>query len=180
MNRHNRKYLICGIALALLLPLAGCKPTENNYRKAYEAARSKKKAEETDPDIDISNMIREGVPRRTVVEGDSAYVRYEPLSVYGDLKPASLMAYNVAVGCYKMRSNALSDAENLRAAGYESFLLRNGKEEYYVITGTYTTLPDAVSAMREFMRKHKERPYVGLPEEPVIEVPSGMVPRTGI
>lgn len=159
---------------ALLLMLCACKPTEKNYRAAYEAAQAKKAAErEADAELGLPELTSTEGPRRQRVGLDTAYVFREPLTLHGDAPAKGAPAACVAVGKYKMTANAQSDADALEKEGYDAFLLATPRGEFYTCIGSAPTLSEAVKMMREFMRKHPGRPYIGLPGEPVIEIPTG-------
>lgn len=149
----------------------GCKPTEANYRKAYDTAISKKQQETTDPDMDLHGMHREDTPNKVKVNTDSVYVRHEALRVHTSGANANGYPFCVTVGKYRMPTNAEADAEALRAQGYDAFLITNSSSDYYVVAGAFPDLSSAVTFMRKYMTAHPDRPYVGLPGEPVIEVP---------
>ncbi len=167
----SKVILSCLIAGGTMMMLPGCKPTEANYRKAYDTAKQKKQKEVTDPDIDLHNLTREDLPTRVKVDNDSAYVRQEALRLHAQGPAGPLHPYCVAVGKYRMPTNAEADAEALRTQGYNAFLILNTRSEYYVVSGAFADLPSAVAFMRKYITANPDRPYVGLPGEPVIEVP---------
>lgn len=160
------------IALATLpLCITSCKPTEKNYRTAYEAALAKREAATRDDDFDVSRMVRDDLPRRERVGYDSVFVRREALTVYGS-EPKGFLLCNVALAYFKMRSNAEAMAQRLRDEdGLDAFLLQDKREGLYVIGASFASLPEAVKWMREFASAHHDFVYVGLPDEPVIEIP---------
>lgn len=159
--------------MAVMLIIAtGCKPTEKNYREAYETAQNARRAVmQADADLGIPHLNAVDGPRRQAIGADSAFVRREALTLVGQGPAEGLMPYNVAVGKYKMRANALGDTEALRSNGYDAFVLADGKGEFYAVAVSCQSLNEAVGALRKFMSDHPGRPYVGLPSEPVIEIP---------
>lgn len=162
-------------ATAILIAggLSSCKPTENNYQKAYDAAKAKREAASVEKDFDISRMISEDAPRREKAGSDSAFVRRETLNIYGE-KPQQYRLCNVALAKFKMRSNAQAMAARLRSEmNLDAFILEDRKEELYVIGASLPNLVEAIKWMREFASAHPDFVYVGLPEEPVIEIPLG-------
>lgn len=162
------------LPVVLLCMVCACKPTEKNYRAAYETAQAKKAAERAaEEELGMPELTNTEGPRRQRIGRDTAYVYHEPLTLHGDGPAKSAPAACVAVGKYKMTANAQSDAEALRAEGYDAFLLQTPRGEYYTCIGSATSLEDAVKMLREFMRRHPKRPYIGLPGEPVIEIPIG-------
>lgn len=169
--RHTGQ--LCGI-FAFALILFGCKPTENNYRQAYETAQRARQAERsTQADLGMPELTAINAPQRAVVNGDTVFVRREALTLHGDAPSGGVQPYNVAVGKYKMTANALSDAEALRKAGYNSFVLASSNGEFYTVVSSAPSIEEAVKFLNEFVRKNPKRPYLGLPGKPVIEIPLG-------
>lgn len=167
----NFTYLL---PMVLLCLVCACKPTENNYRTAYETAQAKKTVEHTtEEELGMPELTNTDGPRRIRIGHDTAYVYHEPLTLHGDNPSKSTLGACVAVGKYKMTANAQSDAEALRAEGYNAFLLQTPRGEYYTCIGSASSLEEAVKIMRQFMQRHPKRPYIGLPGEPVIEIPIG-------
>jgi cell division protein FtsN len=170
MNMLNRKNIAVAAALVVAtLSFTGCKPSENNYRSAYETATKQKQAAAVDEDIDLTNVIMEDTPKRATTEVGDAYVRYDLLSVYGDA-PKKLSRFNLAVAAYKMRANAESDAEQLRNAGYDAFIMQDGKNTLYVMVASCDNITEAVTFLNEYKKKNPDRPYVGLPGEAVVYI----------
>lgn len=159
------------LSSALLVIPMGCKPTEANYRNAYDTAVQKKQKEATDPDIDLHGMKRDDVPNRVRIGTDSAYVRHEALRVHTTGPQGPLHPYCVVVGKYRMPTNAEAEAGALRSQGYNAFLIANSRSELYVVAEAFPDLKEAVAFLKKFMTANPGRPYVGLPGEPVIEVP---------
>lgn len=155
-----------------LLILAGCKPTEKNYREAYDRAQAARQAERaSDAELGIPELIGMDAPKKQKFGQDSAYVKHESLTVFGQFPAAGVQTYNVAVGKYKMTTNAEGNADALRSQGYEAFVLAGPKGEYYTVAGSFATADEAMALLQSFKKKHKGQPYVGLPNEPIIIVP---------
>ncbi len=173
ITRVKRNAAICILLCIVGLLLWSCKPTEKNYLKAYEAAQRRRQQEVENSDIDLSRMIRIDTPQRKYVGGDSAYVRHEALNLYGRAPQSGQQPCNLAVAKYNMRANAEAHAENLRADGYDAFIYSTPAGEFYVMAGAYSDLSTAIRARREYITRHPDAPYIGLPGEPVIEIPLG-------
>ncbi len=165
------------IIITVAMSVTGCKPSEKNYQAAYDAATKHKQEMMTDDVIDMSIVHLEDTPRRITTESGSAYIRYDYISLYSDkqsdtnqsdTKKRDMKKYNVAVAAYKMRANAEADAEQLTADGYDAFVMQDGKSVLYVIAASLPTLDEAVAFTVDFKKKNPKRPFVGLPEEPVI------------
>ncbi len=179
MKNKYLSYLLLGTSLATLL-LSGCKPTENNYRQAYDAALAKReKTEEKDifiPEGGLQSL--DGPQKRTF--GDIT-VLYEVKSLRwtqpADVKEGGNVEidaprphkYNVAVGLYKMPTNAASQVEQLIANGYDrAFPAHVQKDQNYAIAASFENIEDAAKFVDSFIKKNKGMNYVGLPGAPVV------------
>lgn len=190
------------IVMAALAALAmcACKPTEKNYKAAYDAALEKRMevaAEAAAPDGTL--LIDDDGYTRVPAGGRNVLVRTLPLRRVADEKLPSLPlsaeqagsemtqdpgsaaqsaeatqtemrvpVSNLAVASYRMRANALGHAARLRDEGWPAFVLVDADDNFYTIAGGYLSLPDAADAASRYAAGHKDTPYVGLPDEPVI------------
>lgn len=155
--------------LLMVCVLAGCKPSEKNYRAAYDVAVAKRQKDAPDTSAGLGDAVRDDAPARREVDGKTVWVRTEPLSrVDAQGAPA---AWNVVVAAYKMTANARSHAERLQAEGYDSSLLKNSDGMIYVVAATPGSLQEAAGFIEEFKGKHKDAVYVGLPEGPTVLSP---------
>ena len=155
-----------GAALAALL-LVGCKPTEKGYQQAYDAALNKRQQAEQEQMLPTTGLLSDDGPQLRVVDGDSIYVLRERIFLPGDR--SRIKGWSVAVGQYKMHTNATANAEQLRAGGYKhAYAARASMEKWFAIVRTVSTLDSAQRISREFRDAHREYPYVGLPGAPVI------------
>ena len=152
LSRH-----LCNLALALLAigAISSCKTSEENYKKAYEAAVEKQNEGYTDEEI--VNMAREEAIPRTVFRGDSiplkgVYVNTVKL----DPPVNAALRYNVVVATFKQKFNAMSVLDRLRAGGYDDGRLLIDKDQtYYVAAHTTDTLSNAVETLHKI---EKEQP----------------------
>ena len=62
--------MLLGMALAAVV-LTGCKPTEKNYRAAYDAAVSKR--EKVNESLAADGLISEDAPRKQMIDGEEFY-----------------------------------------------------------------------------------------------------------
>lgn len=153
-------------ALLLVSLFCGCKPSEKNYRAAYDVAVAKRQKDAPDTAAGLGDAVRDGAPVRREIDGKTLWVLTEPLSrVDGQGAPDP---WNVAVAAYKMTANARSHAERLSGEGYESSLLKNSDGMIYVIAATPVSLSEAAEFIRRFREKHPDTVYVGLPEGPTV------------
>jgi len=160
------KYL-CVAALAF--SFIACKPTEKNYREAYDAAKAKREAAEAEKMIPASGLLSDDGPSMRIVEGDTLFVSNDRLrAVKTDSMHKAPAAYNVAVGVYRMSTNAEASAADLRKEGYDASAMQTTGNRWYTIVGSFADLKDARLLIGEFKKKNPGYPYIGLPGAPVI------------
>ena len=162
----------CSVALLILVSMAfvGCKPTEKNYKSAYDAAVNKRKAAEAlDADLGIPGGKLQQVdgPAIKVVNGDTVYISVQHLK-FVDGVENERHRYNVAVSAYKMKTNCAALVSDLFAKGYQAFGVQNPEGMFYVIAGSFSTLDEAAGFDKSFRVKEKNHVYSGLPSAPVI------------
>lgn len=162
----NRNFVF---AMALVcMCLAGCKPTEKNYKSAYDAALEKRQAAVADLGVEIDGTRLEQVDGAQLreVDGVSVYVLNERIS------PADFISelpgnYNVAVGKYKMITNSKSQSEVLQKSGLHAFPAKNSEDYYYTIAASFPSLTEAVEFYKNY-QKNEGNVFVGLPGAPII------------
>lgn len=164
MNRHLN-YIYAGIAaVAILLGLPGCKPTEAGYRSAYDAALEKRQAAEQE--MHIPGMIADydGLRMQTI-DSDSIWVSHEILRGIPaeGIDTLCIQPYGVGVAMFRFDTNALSMASDLRRQKHKAFVATDGKDKWYVVADAYPTLDDAVKGWRDFRRRHPKYYTIGLP-----------------
>lgn len=172
MNR----VILLSATLLLLLWVWSCKPTEDNYRAAYELAREK---EHDGLEDEIYEKIRlEAMPEIQVVGNDTIRIKVEPLSRVDENDKTSMLSnrYNVAVAQYKMLANAISHRDRLQTMGYENAcMLKNSDEVYYVVIAGVGTAEEAASIVNQYQKKYPGQ-LVGM-ETPIVLQPSQLTRR---
>lgn len=162
-----RKTKLMVSAAMVALMFVGCKPTESNYKSAYDAAlarREKAAAEQMRP---ATGILSDEGPALRVVEGDSLFVTNERLRLPGGERLPGRFA--VAVDVFKMITNARAAAEALREKGYAGAREANGTDSRcYTLIATVATLDSARITVKEFRTGNPGYPYIGLPGAPVI------------
>lgn len=145
------------IAAGALLMLAGaCKPTEKNYRQAYELAAQRKVESESEIDAELTRRINADnrLPLMRV-GSDSLSYRHEPLtSAPGEGEP-QLHRYNLAVALYAMPTNARSHTERLKSSGYDAYMAQNAKGEFYVMAAGAEDAEALAGALRKWRHTNK-------------------------
>lgn len=168
-NRRRIAYPVFLFAFTLLTLAPGCKPTERNYKSAYDAALAKRQAKvDADLDIPAEGLMVEGQPSRRNVEGVEVLYLAAPLSSIdeGSVAPKD---FNLVAGCFKMPVNALDQARTLREEGFEAFAVRGEHDLYYTVVSGFDTLPEAAEFYAFFQARHPDFTYVGLPSLTIIE-----------
>ena len=163
----KRKIMICISAALAALMFVGCKPTEKNYKAAYDAALAKRQEAAAEQMRPATGLLSDDGPQLRVVDGDTVYVLKERIRMLDGAQVPGHWA--VAVGVYKMDTNAKASAADLRAKGFPKALVaRAGGAKYYTVVSTVETLDSARVAARVFGMSFPQYPYVGLPGAPVL------------
>lgn len=146
-----------------------CKPTEANYRSAYEAALGKRR--QVDPDAEIlygGHTLMSSIGAIPESEGvDTVMVLRIPVKVIEGDSLLRSNRYRVAIGMYKMGANAKAQSARLATPG--SGVVASGEEQYFTIVSSFARPDDARRGAAEYYRRHPEGPYIGLdPSKPVV------------
>ena len=157
------KYLILLFAIFILV---GCKPTEKNYKAAYDAAVAKREKSNTEAMLAADGLISDDGPVKKVIAGESLYV-VEERTVALD-KEHKVRAYSVAVAEFKMQTNARSGAEYLISKGYDALVAKAIGDRYYVLAGSFDNQEEARDCYLRFVKEFPDYSYIGLPSSPVI------------
>lgn len=171
----RKSFIISAAAVTLLLAGVACKPTEKNYRQAYEKAQQKARDGLTDEQYE--QMMLESLPPYLRTETDS--IRYFTENVMWQYSPASVNEgkevraahYNLAIGKYGMLTNAKAHADRLAAEGWQAVVLRNGAPTYFVIAAMSEN-PDSIADAAHRYRKAYPQGVVAL-HEPMALIPQG-------
>lgn len=149
----------------------GCKPTEKNYQAAYEVAQNKKKAEGApDPDMVLpaTGLKRLDAPRTLEVDGENLNVKHIFIKYAGQGEAPVIERYNVAVGKFKMPTNALALTEDLVANKYNAFPVEGNDGYFYVIGGSFENLNEVATFVKEYNARHQPSQLVGLDGEALV------------
>lgn len=149
------------------LMFASCKPTENNYKAAYDAALEKREAVSREQMLPATGLLSDDGPQMKILEGDTIFVLKELL--YRGEPAQKVAGWKVAVSLYKMETNASANATDLQNSGWKNAFAAHAKgEKWYVVVDKTSTLDSARVIAKEFIKKHKNYPYIGLPSSPVL------------
>lgn len=154
----------------LLLLLGACKPSEKNYRSAYEAAREKERRSNEALGIDAGKLLSVDGAVATAVDGDTIYV--QPVTVTVAEVPDSVASgtgdRGVAIARHSMHANAISQLADLSVRYSGMFLAKDGDGKWYVMLGRFADNSEALRAIRRFEESAPDYPFVGLPGRPVV------------
>lgn len=139
--------VLCALAATALF---GCKTTEENYRRAYEAVKQK----ETDGlEGTIFNRYRErAVEANTIYGSDTLrYVRESVRVTLDQGVPQERMKrYNIVVGQFKQLFHAKSMRDRFVEAGYPAaFIVQTGEPLYYVVAFTTEQPQEAATQLQK-------------------------------
>lgn len=147
------------VALVAIVPwVTSCKPTEKNYREAYDLAVAKR--QQAADELKTEGLISADAPVSRVVDGDTLYFKSAVLQIrQGE---GMIGNYNIAVDEFKMPTNARSGVEVLKEAGFDAFPAKSTGGRWYVIAGTSESLSAASALIRRFRAAYPAYPYIGL------------------
>lgn len=162
----------CLIPLLLLCVLASCKPTEANYRSAYDAALAKRNSVDPDADILFGNH-KLASPLGAVPEAvgaDTILSLRAPATIINPSPEAEGNRYRTAVAFYRMEQNAVDHARRLSQQGETgTAVAKLGDEKYLVIAHSAPTLAEGAAWTAARLRANPKGPWIGLtPPEPLL------------
>lgn len=161
------RYSIIVSAATAALMLVGCKPTEKNYRTAYEAALQKREQAAREQMRPATGLLSDDGPQLRMLGNDSVYVQKERMFTLDGKRLRG--GWAVAVGLFKIDTNAKASARDLQTAGISrAFPAKVSGGRYYAVADTVATLDEAGRVAEDFRDKFPDYPYVGLPAAPVL------------
>ena len=137
-----KKNLLMVLSVAFLLGMGACKPKQSAYKAAYEKAQEKEIVEE----VAEPAPAKPAAPR-PVERASNAKVTSERVTAVA----GTLRAYNVVVGSFTVKTNALGLKDKLQKAGYDPVVAQNAKGMYRVIAASYDDRASAED-MRDDLR----------------------------
>lgn len=153
---------IIGAALACLFALPGCKPTEKNYKSAYDAALRKRESVMPSQTDDGTVIKAIDAPREVAVGGDRIGVKTQFLHSEDPLV-STQPRYVVVVGRYKMPTNARGQVADLKAGGFpQALVMTDGDKMYLAVADFAETLEEVGEKVASLRKKMKGIPFVGL------------------
>lgn len=156
--------------LAVVAMLTACKPTEKNYKaaydKAHEAAMRRAEAERTSTTGDKLEALHG--PKIEVINGDTIYVAQDITAPLDNKDTGETGRVGIAVAKYSMPTNARRHTEDMKKEYPNAFVATDGQENYYVTIQRVESINDAVDPIKVFMLNHPDFHYIGLYKEPLV------------
>ena len=138
--------------LLVLLGFAACKPSEENYRQAYERTMARDSVRTEFNETVYGRYRREARQLESRDDnGDTASVTVMRVSVTpdGGAIREHLKKYNVVVAGFKQLLNAQSMRQRMQDGGYPgAFVVQTAEPYYYVVAGSFADVP-AARALRD-------------------------------
>jgi cell division protein FtsN len=130
------------LVVCILFTFDSCKSKESAYKAAYEAAKAKEMQEEEV--TDTTPVEKPKVSYSTSSTSTQKDVQKEKITVV-DNPSSSILQYNVVIGSFTNKTNALSLKERMANQGYSTFLAQNESGKYRVIVATFSSKAAAVA-----------------------------------
>ncbi len=128
-------------AVAVLgLTFGSCKPTEAGYRDAYQRATANAKDKEREglTDEEYALIQKENAPKFRKIGIDSVAYIHRALTPESSSEGENpVRNYNLAVGKFRMPTNARSFCSRLHEQGFASYIARDADSDCYVMAGGY-------------------------------------------
>lgn len=141
--------VICAVAVLA----TACKTTEANYRAAYEKTIEARRESQSVDSTVYGEVRRQGTVRPMTVGDTTVDVRIQRVRVTdggGGIRE-NLHRYNVVVGQFKQRFNAISLRDRLVDAGYPAaFVVETAEPYYYIIGASADDLSEAYASLKAF------------------------------
>ena len=143
------KKILTLIAIATVL-LTGCKTTEENYRKSYEAtiANAMKKDMDGLDNETYNKVIAAQRPKTVSVKGNDVPMTRGYAVLYMG-KGQVLKKYNVVVGAMRQSYNAQALRNRLKdEAGCNAYIITDRDHNYFVVAAAYNNLEMAADYLK--------------------------------
>lgn len=159
------KRLIFYAFVALLV--CSCKPTEQNYKSAYDAAMKKKAQQSIGADGSVIELEDLSGPSQQIIGNDTILITHEGVKAVEPSPAPGEGKIGVAISKFGMITNARMQASDLRSKEPDIFVAVDGDGNHYVVVARCNSLPDAVEIVNGFKKRHPDYPFIGLPGSPV-------------
>lgn len=134
------KLLGFGMAFALILGFASCKPKQSAYQSVYEAAKARELEGNTTEEV--------SKPVYPTYNASDEAVRTEKIEAVDKADASGLKDYSVVVATLSVKPNADALKKKLESEGHRIILAKNEQGMFRVIIGSYNSKAEA-AAKRE-------------------------------
>ncbi len=172
MHIDNMKFRHIAIIAVLAGLSVGCKPTEQGYKKAYDAAKAKR--EYVDPDEDLltggHKLLDENSANWKVLGKDSLQMQRIFLKPENGEKWPQSGPYRLAVAMFKMNTNSRSMLDDLRKSGnLKPVIATDGKDRHFIIAGSASNVDSLAFVLATFRKENPGFRHIGMtPDAPLI------------
>lgn len=149
------KIFLLATLFGVALSMVSCKPTENNYRAAYDAAQGKRHSVDTDADILNSGKLEEPQPESDKPKQFKVETRRSNNVENDDV-------YLFVIARYGMSTNAEAHSAALRDKGFDAQAVSFGDDEWYVAAGSFPEEEPAQEFGRKYEASHPRETRIGL------------------
>jgi cell division protein FtsN len=136
------KICLWGLALVFVFTFDSCKPKESAYKAAYEAAKAREMQE---------NNVEEVIPVEKPTANSAVSVQKEKVTA---VDGAGMKQFNVVIGSFLNKTNAVSLKERMEKQGFRSLLAQNEQGMYRVIIATFSDKSSAVTERNRVKEKY--------------------------
>ena len=144
----SKIYLLGFLVVCILFTFDSCKSKESAYKAAYEAAKQKDVEDQNVQDVtpvEKSKTTTYSTPSTATVQKEKVTVVDEPSS--------TIQQFNVVIGSFVNKTNAVSLKERMQKQGYQAILAQNEKGMYRVIAATFSNRASAAAARDNIKEK---------------------------
>lgn len=154
-----KKSMVLCAGLCVAIAFTSCKSTESAYKKRYMKAQALHETQQTEPTQNetpvVAPLEEKSSTQATVIDNaDNVAVKSENVTL---IDGSGLKNYSVVVGSFSLKANADALQRTLKNAGYDAQIALNPSTNFYrVVSATYDSKSDAVSARNQFRNKYPD------------------------
>lgn len=135
-----KKTLIIALTLSTVLLSSSCKSKESAYRKAYEQAKQREIAAQSNTNYNTT------IDEEQAKKASNVSVRKEKLTTLPEENKDHLKQYSVVIGSFQNPTNAKDLKNRMIAKGYNAVLAKNEMGMLRVIVSSFDTKEAAVAS----------------------------------
>lgn len=149
-----KKFLVFGLAAAMLFTLGSCKSSkESQYKAAYDQAKQQELAQGSVQATDAIEIAPVSTTTATPSSVDQTYREEKVVLAVGE--QGSLKAFSVVCGSFVSKTNAEALKGTLVSEGYNAFVVQNPATGMYrVVCASYDDRQKAAEARAQFKANH--------------------------